>query len=302
MRHHSYLTLPQQSHRPTIQLHEPEVGKSSFHLAGIHTSKSTKSATEYSRIHRYNFRSPRYFRGPLHPHQPPPSHDPSARDFVPGPFSSPRLEQTYRQIIAPDFMTMCYQHTPPGFRPLEKGPRLRPWLGDSPYFPNRPLRGPRGGDVLRLLRKPIGHNNVPIVNRITLHSYVSDALTKGSPPLHVAGLLLQSITGKRVTIHKAKNSEAVWHLVKGKAVSMTVELKGEEMWHFLSKLITVVLPRIKDWRGIRATTGDSSGNLMFGIEPETVATFPEVESNYDAYPSKMIPVCFGLRPHGDEQC
>jgi hypothetical protein len=56
---------------------------------------------------------------------------------------------------------MCYQHVPPGFRPLDKGPRLRPWVGDSPYFKNRPLRGPRGGDVLRLLRKPITFRNIP---------------------------------------------------------------------------------------------------------------------------------------------
>lgn len=63
------------------------------------------------------------------------------------------------------------------------------------------------------------------------------------------------------------------------------------MYHFLSKLIDVVLPRIKDWNGIRATTGDSSGNLTFGLEPSVVGTFPEVEVNYDAYPPKMIPGC-----------
>lgn len=79
---------------------------------------------------------------------------------------------------------------------------------------------------------------------------------------------------------------------------MTVDLKGEDMYHFLGKLITVVLPRIKDWRGVRATTGDSSGNLSFGLEPDTVALFPEIEVNYDAYPPKMIPVCFSYRGHG----
>lgn len=187
-------------------------------------------------------------------------------------------------------MTMCYQHTPPGFRSLDKGPRLRPWVGDSPYFRNRPLRGPRGGDVLRLLRKPILFNNIPYVKRVTLHAMIKEAASKGSPPLHVAGLLLQSITNKRVTVHRAKKSVSQWHLIAGKPISLTVDLEGEDMYHFLGKLITVVLPRIKDWRGVRATTGDSSGNLTFGLEPETVAAFPEVETNYDAYPPKMIPV------------
>lgn len=187
-------------------------------------------------------------------------------------------------------MTMCYQHTPPGFRPIEKGPRLREWEGENPYFKNRPLRGPRGGDVLRLLRKPITFRNIPHIQRVTVHAMIKAATKGGSPPIHVGGLLLQSITNKRVTVHKAKKSVSQWSLVVGKPISLTVDLDGEDMYHFLGKLITVVLPRIKDWRGVRATTGDSSGNLSFGLEPETVAMFPEVETNYDAYPPKMIPV------------
>ncbi|KIW20600.1 hypothetical protein PV08_01175 [Exophiala spinifera] len=238
---------------------------------------------------RYQFRSPKYDRGPLHPHQPLPPSDPASREFVPGPFSTPRLEQGYHSIIAPDFMTMCYQHTPPGFRALEKGPRLRPWIGDSPYFANRHLRGPRGGDVLRLLRKPITFRNVPMVERVTVHAYVKEALKRGSSHLHVAGMVMQAITNHRAEIHRSRTNEATWGVIKGKPCSMTVDLKGEDMYHFLGKLIDVVLPRIKDWNGVRATTGDNSGNLSFGLNPEVVAGFPEIEVNYDAYPGKMIP-------------
>lgn len=199
------------------------------------------------------------------------------------------MEHTYHTTIAPDFMTLCYQHVPPGFRAPTKGPRLRPWEGDSPYFKNRSLRGPRGGDVLRLLRKPITFRNIPQLQRVTLHSFIQEATRSGSAALHVAGLLLQQITNKRVQIHNSKTSENKWRLIAGKPISMTVNLKGEDMYHFLSKLVTIVLPRIKDWRGVRATTGDSSGNLSFGLEPDTVAMFPEVEVNYDAYPPRMIP-------------
>lgn len=231
----------------------------------------------------------------MHPHQPPHPSDPASREFVPGPFSTTRLESTYHNIIAPDFMTMCYQHVPPGFRAPDKGPRLRPWEGDSPYFTNRQLRGPRGGDVLRLLRKPITFRTIPQVSRVTVHAYTKG----GSQQLHVAGLLVQSITNKRILTHTARKSVTQWSLVRGRHVSATVDLKGEEMYHFLGKLITVVLPRIKDWRGIRATTGDSSGNLTFGMDPDTVAMFPEIEVNYDAYPPKMIPVSRYLSIHGD---
>jgi len=201
---------------------------------------------------------------------------------VPGPFSTPRLEQTYHNIIAPDFMTLCYQHTPPGFRPLDKGPRLRPWSGDSPYFANRQLRGPRGGDVLRLLRKPITFRNVPMIERVTVHAYCKGAVHTGSSYIHVAGMVVQAITNSRVTTHKSKTGEAGFGLVKGKTVSMTADLKGEDMYHFLGKLINVVMPRIKDWHGVRATTGDGSGNLSFGLEPEVVGGFPEIEVNYDS--------------------
>lgn len=181
-------------------------------------------------------------------------------------------------------MTLCYQHNPPGFRPPAKGPRLRPWVGDNPYFAHRVLRGPRGGDVLRLLRKPITFRNLPMLERVTVHTFVKEAVrTKSSAPVHVAGMALQAITNARVTTHEAKHNVASWGLTKGRTVAATVNLKGEDMYHFINKLITVVMPRIKDWRGVRATTGDSSGNLSFGFEPEIVGAFPEIEVNYDSY-------------------
>lgn len=95
-------------------------------------------------------------------------------------------------------------------------------------------------------------------------------------------MVVQAITNVRVTTHKSRMSEAAWGLIKDKTtVSMTAELQGEDMWHFLTKMIDVVMPRIKDWMGVRATTGDGSGNLSFGFEPEVVGMFPEVQGNYD---------------------
>lgn len=186
-------------------------------------------------------------------------------------------------------MTLAYQHRPPGFRPPEKGERLRHWIGDNPYFKNRQLRGPRGGDVLRLLRKPITFRNVPMIERITLHTYVQQVVREGSAPLHVAGMILQEITGQRIVNHKSRHDVQAFKLRAGVPIAHTVDLKGEAMYHFLDKLVNVVMPRIKDYRGVRATTGDNSGNLTFGFEPEVIGTFPEIENNYDAYPPKMIP-------------
>lgn len=134
--------------------------------------------------------------------------------------------------------------------------------------------------MLQLLRRPITFRNIPKLEGITIHSMVSEAMSD-SAHLHVAGMIMQAITNVRVTTHKAKRSVAQWGLREGKFVSMTAELKGEDMYHFLSKCIDMIMPRIKDWKGVKGSSGDSSGNITFGLNSEAVALFPEVEVNYD---------------------
>ncbi|OAX80555.1 hypothetical protein ACJ72_05108 [Emergomyces africanus] len=221
-----------------------------------------------------------------------PQPDPASRQFIPGPFTLPRVEQTYESTISHDILTLCYVHNPPGFRAPPTPQRLRGWDDSSPYHANRPLRGPRGGDVLRLLRKPITFRNIPKLDKITIHSYVNQVIDKGSAPLHVAGMAIQAISNVRVQTHKMKGNVAKWGVVPGKAyVAVTAELKGEDMYHFFGKLVDVVMPRIKDWKGVKGSSGDSSGNIAFGLEPDMVALFPEIEVNYDMYPPAMIPGC-----------
>ncbi|EMC96924.1 hypothetical protein BAUCODRAFT_121465 [Baudoinia panamericana UAMH 10762] len=257
--------------------------------AGVARRRNERHSRRLPRS-RYQYKPPRYYRGPLHPHQPPPESDPSSRLFVPGPFSLPRLEQTYHETFAPDYMTMTYTHFPPGFSAPVKGERLRSWIGDSPYFKNRPPRGPRGGDVLRLLRKPITFRNVPKLEKVTVHTMVK-AATDDVAHLHVASMVLQSITGVRATAHKVEKSAASFGIQAGQYLSLTCELSGEAMYHFIGKLVDVVMPKIKDWPGVKGSSGDSSGNVALGLKAEEVALFPEVEVNYDMYPPKMIPGC-----------
>ncbi|PQE08946.1 54S ribosomal L7 protein [Rutstroemia sp. NJR-2017a WRK4] len=238
---------------------------------------------------RYQYRSPRYYRGPLHPHQPPPTSDPSSREFVPGPFGYNRLESTYKSTIAHDIMTMAYTHKPPGTVTVPKAERLRTWDDSSPYHKGRPKRGPRGpGEVLRLIERDITWQNVPKVEEITVHTMVKGALGD-SAHLHVAGILLQAVTGVRPTAHAAKHNVATWGIRKGSYVSLTSTMRNNDALEFLDKVIHLVFPRIKDWKGVEGTTGDSSGNLMFGIDSEGTMLFPEVQVNYDMYPPRMIP-------------
>lgn len=183
-------------------------------------------------------------------------------------------------------MTLTYAHKPPGTAATLKSPRLREWDDSSPYHKNRPKRGPRGGDTLRLIEKDINWHNIPKVEAITVHTMVKKALDD-SAYLHVAGLLLQSVTGVRPTVHRARQSLASFGLRAQKPVSLTCHLRNEQAIEFLDKCIHLVLPKIKDWPGVKGTTGDSSGNLSFGFTNENVILFPEVEVNYDVSAVKI---------------
>ncbi|MCJ1351079.1 MAG: hypothetical protein MMC33_001061 [Icmadophila ericetorum] len=235
---------------------------------------------------RYRFRPPKYYRGPLHPHQPPPPSDPASRQFVPGPFSLPRLQQTYTSTLRPDLMTLSYVHIPPGMQPPLAPQRLRTWDDSSPYHKNRPVRGPRGiKPRLPLLRRPITFRNVPAISCITVHCMVPDA-QKDSAYLHVAGMALQAITGARAVVHNAKKTipeiRGNHAQREGKPISLSVNLKNEDMYDFLAKVVEVVLPGIKDWKGVSGNSGDGSGNLAFTLDREVVGAFPEIEVNYDS--------------------
>ena len=185
-------------------------------------------------------------------------------------------------------MVLGYEHTIPGTPPPPSPQRLRSWDDSSPYHKNRPLRGPRGtaSAQLPLLRRPISFTHVPRLERVTAAMLVSGAF-KDPGKLAVAGLVLQNVTGQRARVHLArkpgpggKHPRVEQKL--GRPIAVSVDLTGEYMWHFLSTLASVVLPRIKDWKGVRASSGDRSGNFVVGLKPEVVGTWPEIQVNYDS--------------------
>ncbi|KAK4241453.1 ribosomal protein L5 domain-containing protein [Achaetomium macrosporum] len=239
---------------------------------------------------RYQYHPPKYERGPLHPIQSPPSSDPIARDFVPGPFNLPRLKQTYHSTIAPDIMTLTYMHVPPGTPPKPAPERLRAWDGSSPYHKNRPLRGPMGNSVLPLMERHINFRNIPEIKEVTLASYVPEAI-KDPDHLLVARSVLLALTGTTPEITHTKSNVVQWGIKAGEKAGVKTTIYGNAAYEFLDRCVHLVFPRIKDWKGIRATTGDDSGNLSWGFTPEEIKLFPEVEVNYWLYPAKMLPGC-----------
>lgn len=228
---------------------------------------------------RYQFHPPKYDRGPLHPVQAPPSSDPVARDFVPGPFNMPRLKETFHSTVAADLMTLAYTHTPPGTGKEPTPERLRAWDGSSPYHKNRSRRAPRGEPVLRPLERPISFRNIPEVRSVTLAAFIPEAV-KDKDRLVVARSVVQAITGVVPELTTVKHNVAQWGIIKGQQAGLKVTVHGNAAYEFLDKCIHLVFPRIKDWKGIKGSTGDSVGNLAWGFRPEDVALFPEIEVNY----------------------
>ncbi|RCI08215.1 hypothetical protein L249_6306 [Ophiocordyceps polyrhachis-furcata BCC 54312] len=240
---------------------------------------------------RYQYHPPKFYRGPLHPIQIPKPSDSIARDFVPGPFNYPRLKHTYESTIAADLVTLNYSHVPLGtVVPKSRKGTLRSWDDSSPYFKNRPLRRPRGTSSSRqaLVERKISWHNIPEIRAVTLHAF---APLSGSDKeyLHVARAVLQAISGQFPDVTSIKTNVSQWGIKKGKKGGAVVTLRGAQAYEFVDKLVTLVLPKIKDWPGIKGTSGDSSGNLGLGIEPQWMLYFPEIEYNYDMFPEPLVP-------------
>ena len=213
---------------------------------------------------------------------------------MPGPFHNARLRQTYHSTLASDIMTLTYTHYPPGARKeaaKEETPnRLRGWDGSSPYHKNRPLRGPRGSPYLSLIERDITFRNIPMLRSVTIAAYVPEAIREPDR-LVVARSVIQSITGADAAVTAVKRNVSQWNIVQGQKAGCKVTLYGNDAYDFLDKCVHLVFPRIKEWKGVKGSTGDSSGNLSWGLTTSDMALFPEVESSYSMYPAKMIPGC-----------
>ena len=114
----------------------------------------------------------------------------------------------------------------------------------------------------------------PKVEKIVINMGVGDAVSNAKN-LDKAVEELTLITGQKPMITKAKKSIASYKLREGMPVGAMVTLRGERMYDFLQKLICVVLPRIRDFRGISAKSFDGRGNYTLGLKEQSL--FPEVD-------------------------
>ncbi|HEY7795809.1 MAG TPA: 50S ribosomal protein L5 [Gaiellaceae bacterium] len=118
---------------------------------------------------------------------------------------------------------------------------------------------------------------VPRIEKITLNMGVGDAKTDAKS-LDSAIEELTTIAGQRAQVRKARKSIASFKLREGMAVGAKVTLRGARMYEFLDRLVSVALPRIRDFRGLSPASFDGRGNYSLGVREQII--FPEID--YDS--------------------
>jgi large subunit ribosomal protein L5 len=139
------------------------------------------------------------------------------------------------------------------------------------------LRERYTSDVIAALRKEFGYANVMAVPKIT-KVVVNMGLGEGTQNAKIVDTgadELSRITGQKAAVTRAKKSIAQFKVRKGMPIGTMVTLRGERMWEFLDRLMSVALPRVRDFRGVSPRGFDGRGNYTLGLKDQLL--FPEID-------------------------
>ncbi len=131
--------------------------------------------------------------------------------------------------------------------------------------------------VVPALREEHGFENimmVPRLEKIVVNVSLKEGITNVKV-LETAGRELAMITGQRPVLRRARRSIANFKLREGMPVGTKVTLRGDNMWFFLDRLISVAIPRIRDFRGLNPKAFDGRGNYSLGLTEQII--FPEID-------------------------
>jgi large subunit ribosomal protein L5 len=115
---------------------------------------------------------------------------------------------------------------------------------------------------------------VPRITKITLNMGVSEAVADKKVMEHAVGDLTK-ISGQKPVVTKAKKAIAGFKIREGQAIGTMVTLRGQRMYEFLDRFVTVALPRVRDFRGVSSRAFDGRGNYNIGVKEQII--FPEIE-------------------------
>ena len=132
-------------------------------------------------------------------------------------------------------------------------------------------------EVIPALKKEFGYANamaVPRIEKVVVNMGLGEA-TANAKIVDVGADELARITGQKPVTRRSKKSIAAFKVRKGQPVGTMVTLRGERMWEFLDRLMTIALPRVRDFKGVSPKGFDGRGNYTLGLKDQLL--FPEID-------------------------
>ncbi len=142
------------------------------------------------------------------------------------------------------------------------------------------LRTKYDSEIAKAMTEKFGYKNVmevPKIEKITLNMGVGEG-TQDKKKVTIAATEMEKIAGQKPVITKAKKSVAQFKLREGMAIGCKVTLRRARMYEFLDRLVTIAMPRIRDFRGLNPKSFDGRGNYAMGLKEQII--FPEI--SYDS--------------------
>ena len=141
------------------------------------------------------------------------------------------------------------------------------------------LRSKYDDEIVKAMTEKFGYKNVmqvPRIEKITLNMGVGEA-SQDKKKVQTAAAEMEAIAGQKPVITKARKSIAQFKLREGMPIGCKVTLRRERMYEFLDRLVTIAMPRIRDFRGLNPKSFDGRGNYAMGLKEQII--FPEI--SYD---------------------
>lgn len=155
-------------------------------------------------------------------------------------------------------------------------------------------------EVVPVLQREFGYQNpmqVPRVHKIALNIGLGEAVREGKA-IEGAVRDITAIAGQRPVVTRARKSIAGFHLRTGMPIGVTVTLRGDRMYEFMDRLVTLALPRVRDFRGVSDRAFDGRGNCTIGLREQLI--FPEID--YDKIDRvRGLEVCLVTSAKTDEE-
>ena len=156
-------------------------------------------------------------------------------------------------------------------------------------------------EIIGAMIKKFGYKNimeVPKLDKVVVNMGVGEA-KENAKVLESAVADMEKISGQKAVLTKAKNSVANFKIREGMPIGCKVTLRGTRMYDFLDKLISISLPRVRDFNGISKTAFDGRGNYTLGIKEQLI--FPEI--NYDKVNKvRGMDIVIVTTANTDEEC